>query len=114
MNYKDSLLYISLIQVSHVSVKQEESYWKKGIVSIEDLISSSERQLSFFPSALEREVAYLMNDAGHNVDKIASIFEKKSGKRKLKSLIHACVYIVVRDNWVKSRLSLLLLLDMNG
>lgn len=81
MNYKDSLLYISLIQVSHVSVKQEESYWKNGIVSIEDLISSSERQLSFLPSALEREVAYLMNDAGHNVDKIASIFEKKSGKK---------------------------------
>lgn len=81
MNYKDSLLYISLIQVSHVSVKREENYWKKGIVSIEDLISSSQRQLSLFPSALECEVAYLMNDAGHNVDKIASIFEKKSGKK---------------------------------
>ena len=93
MNYKDSLLYISLIQVSHVSVKQEEIYWKKGIVSIEDLISSSERQLSFFPSALEREVAYLMNDAGHNVDKIASIFEKNLAKKIFTESLIQCLSI---------------------
>ena len=81
MNYKDSLLYISLIQVSNISVKKEEQYWKKGIISLEDLIENSENQLSFIPSDLEREITDIVNDAGHSVEKIAAVFEEKSGKR---------------------------------
>lgn len=81
MNYKDSLLYISLIQVSNISVKKEEQYWKSGIISLDDLIELSHSQISFLPSDLEREITYMINDAGHNVKKIAATFEEKSGKR---------------------------------
>ena len=81
MNYKDSLLYISLIQVSNISAKREDQCWKNGIISLEDLIEHSDNQISFLPSDLEREITYIVNDAGHSVEKIAAVFEEKSGKR---------------------------------
>lgn len=81
MNYRDSLLYISLIQVPSVSTKLEERYWKNGIISIEDLVYHLDSQLSFIPSDLEHEIASLMDDSEHSIEKIASIFRKKSGQR---------------------------------
>lgn len=81
MDYKDSLLYISLMQVSNISAKKEKQYWKNGIISIEDLVEHSTDQLSFLPSDLENEVAYFVKDAGSNIKKITSIFEEKSGKQ---------------------------------
>ena len=81
MNYKDSLLYISLIQVSDISAKKEEQYWKNGTISLENLIEYPDNQISFLPSDLENEIAYIVNDAGHSINKIAAVFEQKSGKR---------------------------------
>lgn len=81
MNYKDSLLYISLIQVSNITAKKEEYYWEHGIISMEDLISHVESQLSLFPSDLEREVIRIINEEGRDIEKTALLFEKKTGKK---------------------------------
>lgn len=81
MKYKDSLLYISLIQVSKVTAKREKWFWENGILSIQDLAKQLDGQLSFFSTSVEQEVNWLMNDAGHSVKEIASIFEEKTGKR---------------------------------
>ncbi len=81
MEFKDSLLFASLIQVPRITVKQESEYWKQGIYTLEDLANHTEEQLSFFPSSQSIEIKQLIDDAGSNIDAIAKMFDKKSGKK---------------------------------
>ena len=83
MNYKDTLLYSSLIQVSNVSAQKEMQYWKEGIITLDDLSSSLDHQLSFFGNSQIDEIDEILSDKGQNIDKIAEMFEKKTGKKDL-------------------------------
>lgn len=83
MNYKDTLLYSSLIQVSNITSTREEQYWKKGIFTLEDLYHSLNQQLSFFENNLSDEIDEIITNGSQNIDKIAEMFENKTGKKDL-------------------------------
>lgn len=83
MNYKDTLLYSSLIQVSSISSKKEEQYWKNGIFTLDDLYQSLNQQLSFFDNNSFDEINEIISNRFQNIDKIAEIFERKTGKKDL-------------------------------
>lgn len=81
MEYKDSLLFASLIQVSSITEKQETRYWNQGIYTLKDLAQYAERQLSFFSKDQTQEIYQIINDAGKCVDSIVKKFDEKSGKK---------------------------------
>ena len=81
MNYKDTLLYASLIQIPSISAKKEEEYWKHGIKNLKDLSESLDQQLSLFGNNDIDEIDSLISDSAQNIDKITDIFDKKTGKR---------------------------------
>ena len=43
-------------------MKLLEQYWKNGTISLEDLIEYPDNQISFLPSDLENEIAYIVNE----------------------------------------------------
>lgn len=83
MNYKDTLLYSSLIQVSNISENKEKQYWKEGILTLDDLYLTLDHQLSFFGNSQADEIDEILSDKGQNIDKVAKIFKKKTGKKDM-------------------------------
>lgn len=83
MNYKDTLLYSSLLQLSNISATKEERYWKDGIYTLDDLYQSLDQQLSFFGNNQVDEINEILSDSGRNIVKIAKTFEEKTGKKDL-------------------------------
>lgn len=80
MEFKDSLLFASLIQVPQITSKQESTYWKQKIYTLQDLEDHIVEQLSLFSSSQSTEIRRLINDAGNDINAIAKRFEEKSGK----------------------------------
>lgn len=81
MNYHDTLLFASLIQVSNITTGQEKKYWKQGIFTLQDLSESIGEQLSIFPTNQPDEIQELIDNSFDNINQVASIFSEKSGKK---------------------------------
>lgn len=89
MEYKDSLLFASLIQVSHITKKQELEYWKQGIFTLQDLANNIEEQLSLFSVSQAEEIQQLIDDADNCIDAIAKRFVAKSGKKDFYRIVYS-------------------------
>ena len=81
MDYKDTLLYASLMQVSTVSEKAETAYWKKGIYTLDDLAQTLDQQLTLFGNGQVEEIDAIISDACRDISRTAKDFEKKTGKK---------------------------------
>lgn len=81
MEYRDSLLFASLIQVSRITNKQELEYWSRGIFTLQDLADNTEEQLSLFSVSQTEEIKQLIDNADNCIDDIVKRFDEKSGKK---------------------------------
>ncbi len=81
MQYKDSLLFASLIQVSRITSKQELEYWKRGIFTLQDLADNIEEQLSLFSLSQTEEIQQLIDKGNNCIDTIVKRFDEKSGTK---------------------------------
>lgn len=81
MNYEDTLLFESLIQIGNISSAREEEYWNQGIYTLEDLGKSCEYHMSFFNDTGFSEIRSTIENQGKDIRKIIDIFDKKTGKK---------------------------------
>lgn len=83
MNYKDTLLYSSLIQVSNISAKKEEKYWKNGIYTLDDLSQLLNQQLTLFGNSEVDEINTIISNDCEDITSIFGNFQKKTGQKDL-------------------------------
>lgn len=81
MRYKDSLLYVSLVQVPGVGAKQEQRYWENGIITLQDLADSMEKWTASVRRCNADGVKALIREGSKDIARIVEAFEKRSGKR---------------------------------